>query len=139
MTISDVQRFLPHRPPFVMIDSLSFDPADERRASAGFTVSGDNVLVRDGAFTAGGLVENMAQAAGAATVMRRTAPGEAAGLGYIGALKNLKIHELPVIGEVLHTDVTFVHQVMSALIIEASVSSGGRKLASCELKIFLQS
>ncbi len=122
-----------------MIDSLTYDPADERHASAEFVIAAENVLVRDGVFTAGGLVENMAQAAGAATVVRKTEAGQAPGLGFIGALKNLRVDFLPAVGETLQTHVTFVHQVMNALIVEAQVSSEGRRLASCELKIFLQS
>jgi predicted hotdog family 3-hydroxylacyl-ACP dehydratase len=139
MQINDVERYLPHRPPFVMIDSISYDAADASRASAGFHIRQDNVLVRDGKLTAGGLVENMAQAAGAATGVRTTAGGETPGLGFIGALKNLKVDALPGVGETLRTDVTFVHQVMNALIVEARVSSDSKPLASCELKIFLQS
>jgi 3-hydroxyacyl-[acyl-carrier-protein] dehydratase len=139
MKITDVQRYLPHRPPFVMIDTISYDAADEQHASASFEVLAENILVRGGTLTAGGLVENMAQAAGAATGVRTTAAGQAPGLGFIGALKNLKVDALPQIGETLHTDVTFVHQVLNALIVEARVSTGGRALASCELKIFLQS
>lgn len=139
MTFTDARQFLPHRPPFVMIDSLTYDPANERYASAEFVIAADNVLVRNGVLTAGGLVENMAQAAGAATVMRKTGAGQEPGLGFIGALKNLRVEALPLVGESLHTDVTFVHQVMSALMVEARVSSGDRQLASCELKIFLQS
>lgn len=139
MTFTDAKRFLPHRPPFVMIDSLSYDPADERHASAAFVILAGNVLVRDGVLTAGGLVENMAQAAGAATVIRKTEAGQEPGLGFIGALKNLRVEALPAVGESLQTDVTFVHQVMNALMVEARVSSGDRQLASCELKIFLQS
>lgn len=139
MKLTDATQFLPHRPPFVMIDSLTYDPADERHASAEFVIASDNVLVRDGVFTAGGLVENMAQAAGAATVVRKTEAGQEPGLGFIGALKNLRVDVLPAVGESLQTDVTFVHQVMNALIVEARVSTEGRQLASCELKIFLQS
>lgn len=138
MQTSDVQQFLPHRPPFVMIDMIRFDPADEQHAQANFSLTADNVLLRGGAFTAGGLVENMAQAAGAATGLRKAATGETPGLGFIGALKNLRVEALPGVGESLQTDVTFVHQVMNALIVAARVSSGGRVLASCELKIFLQ-
>lgn len=138
MQITNMEQYLPHRPPFVMIDSLSYDPADEQHASAAFEVLESNVLVRDGRLSAGGLVENMAQAAGAAAGIRKTAAGEQPGLGFIGALKNLRVDRLPLVGESLQTDVTFVHQVMNALIVEARVSSAEAELASCELKIFLQ-
>lgn len=139
MHIKNAQRYLPHRPPFIMIDDVRFDPDNDRKASASFIVAADNVLVRDGKLTAGGLVENMAQAAGAATVMRTAVEGKEPGLGFIGALKNLKVVALPGVGESLQTRVTFVHQVLSALIVEAQVSASDRLLASCELKIFLQS
>jgi predicted hotdog family 3-hydroxylacyl-ACP dehydratase len=133
----DVLRSLPHRPPFVMIDEI-VARADAPPLSR-FTIREDNVLLVDGYFSASGLVENMAQTAGAAPGLEVSSGGKAPQLGYIGAVKDLVIHELPRVGEMLETETVQVHQVMNALIVRGTVRCNGKLLASCELKIFLQS
>jgi predicted hotdog family 3-hydroxylacyl-ACP dehydratase len=133
----DVLRYLPHRPPFVMIDGI--EAVDAQHARSHFAILPHNVLVVDGRFTESGLVENMAQTAGAATGLMAQASGDAPSLGYIGALKDLKVFALPAVGQTLVTEVTFVHQVMQALIVSGAVYCEGQTLATCELKIFLQS
>lgn len=133
----DMFRYLPHRPPFVMIDEITVMEGHPARSR--FIVLPDNVLVKDGFFSEGGLVENIAQTAGAATGFSAQQAGMAPTLGYIGAVKNLHIFSLPQIGQTLDTEVTFVHQVMNALIIQGTIHCAGQLIASCELKIFLQS
>ena len=133
----DVLRYLPHRPPFVMIDELIATEGWPARSR--FTILADNILVNDGCFSESGLVENMAQTAGAAAGIAALSAGEAPVVGYIGAVKDLKIFALPHIGQTLETEVIFVHQVMQALIVQGIVHCEGLLLASCELKIFLQS
>ena len=52
--------YIPHRPPFVMVDNLV--SATRERFESDFTVTGDNVLVRDGFFQETGLIEHIAPA-----------------------------------------------------------------------------
>ena len=133
----DVFRFLPHRPPFVMIDEIIAMPG--KHPVSRFTIRADNVLVVDGHFSASGLVENMAQTAGAATGLAGQSSGKPPVLGYIGAVKDLTVFALPQIGQTLDTETILVHQVMNALIVRGAVHCEGQLLATCELKIFLQS
>ena len=132
----DVLQFLPHRPPFVMIDSIT--AGADRLGGSRFTVMADNVMVADGRLSAGGLVENIAQTAGAATGLAAQSTGTAPALGYIGAVKDLSIFALPLTGQTLDTEIEIVHQVMNALIVRGTVHCEGQLMASCELKIFLQ-
>jgi predicted hotdog family 3-hydroxylacyl-ACP dehydratase len=133
--MDDILQRLPHRAPFVMIDSIVKDAGTTRGY---FEIKEDNVLVEDGFFTESGLVENMAQAAGAG--MPPAADGKQALAGYIGALKDLRVERLPAVGETIITEVAYLNQVMNAHIVQATVrNSNGELLASCELKIFLQS
>jgi predicted hotdog family 3-hydroxylacyl-ACP dehydratase len=132
---TDILEYLPHRPPFVMIDSIQKEGA---KATGHFRITADNVLVENGFFTESGLVENMAQTAGAG--LPQSDSGNAPSVGYIGALKDLKIENLPAVGEIITTEIGYMHQVMSAHIVQARVlNERGELLASCELKIFLQS
>jgi len=132
----DILCYLPHRPPFVMIDSI--EAAKGRLTGSHFTILADNVMVADGCLTAGGLVENIAQTAGAATGRAAQSSGNVPSLGYIGAVKDLRIFALPRVGQTLDTEVDIVQQVMNALIVRGVVHCEGQLLASCELKIFLQ-
>ncbi len=120
-----------------MIDTLKAEP--EQPAVSAFTIRPDNILLVDGRFSAGGLVENIAQTAGAAAGITAISAGKAPVIGYIGAVKDLVVHELPLAGQRLETEVIFVAQVMQALIARGTVRCEGKLLASCELKIFLQS
>jgi predicted hotdog family 3-hydroxylacyl-ACP dehydratase len=132
----EVLAYLPQRPPFVMIDHLL--QADDRAIITSFTIREGHELVREGAFTEAGLVENMAQTAAAGTGARARQAGITPPVGFIGALKNLIIKELPCSGETITTEVIFVHQVMNAHIVQGTVRIGERIVATCELKIFLQ-
>ena len=132
----EILRYLPHRPPFVMIDEIAL--VDEQTVRSGFTILPDNVLVEDGYFTEAGLIENLAQTAGAGTGFRSYEEGKSPTLGYIGALKDLRIFALPQVGQTLETEIIFVHQVMQALIVKGSIQSEGKVLITCELKIFLK-
>lgn len=132
--MEDILQHLPHRPPFVMIDDIA---TGEKSAKATFVIMPDNVLAEDGFFSESGLIENMAQAAGAGLPH---APGSTPSVGYIGAIKDLRIEQLPAVGAAIVTEVGYMHQVMNAHIVQAKVSGqDGQLLASCELKIFLQS
>ncbi len=131
--MDDILQRLPHRPPFVMIDRISTEGG---LARAAFLIKEDNVLVEGGYFSESGLVEHMAQAAGAGLPH---SIGSAPSVGYIGALNNLKIEKLPGVGETIYTEVSYLHQVMHAHIVNAQVKdASGKLLASCELKIFIQ-
>jgi predicted hotdog family 3-hydroxylacyl-ACP dehydratase len=132
--MQDILQRLPHRPPFVMIDSIA---ATEAGAVAQYRIPQDNVLLRDGLFSESGLIENMAQAAGAG--LPRPTDGSAPSLGYIGAIKDLHIEKLPRAGETITTTVRYLNQVMNVHLAHADVrNEAGECLASCELKIFLQ-
>jgi predicted hotdog family 3-hydroxylacyl-ACP dehydratase len=119
-----------------MIDKII--SADESASVTSFTIPADNIFVEDGLFTEPGLIENMAQTAAAGTGYRAFKEQKAAPVGFIGALKGLHIKELPRAGETIITKISFLHQIMNAHIVQGTVMSGERELASCELKIFLQ-
>ncbi len=89
----DILPYIPQRPPFVMVQTL--EHSDGEGAATRFTVTEDNILVEAGVFKEPGLVENMAQTAAAGTGYRYYHSGERVPVGFIGAIKNLKINLLP--------------------------------------------
>lgn len=136
MMQAEIIAYIPQRYPFVMVDEVV--QADEKLSKTTFLVNEGHLFVEDGCFTEPGLVENMAQTAAAGTGYRYQMIGETVPIGFIGALKNLKVHKLPVIGDVLETEIEILHKVLSVYVVEARVSVGGELVASCEMKIFEQ-
>jgi len=132
----DIFHFIPQRPPFVMIDRVV--SADDTMSVTSFNIPSDNIFVEEGVFTESGLIENMAQTAAAGTGYQAFKAQKPAPIGFIGAVKGLQIKELPQAGETITTKISFLHQIMNAHIVQGTVTRGEKELASCELKIFLQ-
>lgn len=134
--MDNILPFIPQRPPFVMIDDIV--SADDSMSTTTFTIREGHLFVDNGFFTEPGLVENMAQTAAAGTGYKAQQDGKPAPVGFIGALKNLSVNQLPKVGDTLTTEVAFKMQVMNAHIVEATIKVNEQEIAKCELKIFLQ-
>lgn len=119
-----------------MVDKII--QADAKVSRTAFEVREGRMFVEGGFFTEPGLVENMAQTAAAGTGYRYQQMGETVPVGFIGAIKNLKIYGLPKTGDTLQTEITIVHTVLNVHVVEAAVYVGEAKMASCEMKIFEQ-
>jgi predicted hotdog family 3-hydroxylacyl-ACP dehydratase len=128
-------QYIPQRPPFVMIGDIII--ADEKHTITNFTISPDNIMTENGFFTEGGLVENMAQTAGAGTGYMAIKNGKPMPMGYIAALKNATISALPKINDTIETEVTFGQIVMNFHQVNGRVICAGKEIASCEFKIFV--
>lgn len=134
---SEILRFIPQRPPFVMIDTL--ENASEKTMESSFEIKAGHLLVSNGSFQESGLVENMAQTAALFAGYAASKAGMPAPIGYIGALKNLQIHALSQPGEKIRTRIELISEVMDIQRVKASVhADSGGVLAGCELRIFLK-
>lgn len=135
-TSTDILAYIPQRPPFVMISEIMH--ADDKMSKTSFDIKDDNILVKNGAFTEGGLVENMAQTAAAGTGYYAQKEGRPAPVGFIGALKNLRVNELPKVGDKITTESVTIHQIFNAHVVEGKVTCGDKVMATCEFKIYVQ-
>lgn len=131
---TEAATYIPQRPPFVMIGELL--SADEKTTRTSFTVTGDNILVTNGHLSEAGLVENMAQTAGAGTGYRIQQSGRPTPVGYIAALKNVNIYALPKVNETITTEITFLQTLLSFHFVKGCVYVGDKEIANCEFKIF---
>ncbi len=111
--------------------------ADEKHTLTSFSITADNIMVENGFFTEGGLVENMAQTAGAGTGYMAIKNGKPMPMGYIAALKNVVITALPKINDTIQTEVTFGQIVMNFHQVNGRVLLAENEIASCEFKIFV--
>ncbi|MEP7107084.1 MAG: 3-hydroxyacyl-ACP dehydratase [Ferruginibacter sp.] len=134
---SNISNLIPQRPPFVMIDHLTW--CDEKITRTVFLIKKDNIFVENGRFCEPGLVENIAQTAAARAGYVSVRENNPVQVGYIGAIKNLVIHSLPIVNEELVTEITVENQIFDVTLIKGRVSCNEELIAECEMKIFIQS
>ena len=135
-TVTPITDFIPQRPPMVMIDKLVSGESDS--AVSSFLIKADNIFVEDGKFTEPGLVENIAQTA-AAMVGRHCAQHKIpVPIGFIAAVKDLKINFTPPLGSTISTKVKVTNTVMDITIVEGVVELADEVICSCEMKILIK-
>jgi len=130
-----VLQMIPQKPPMVMIDTII--AVSSQRTSTALTIMKDNIFCADGFFQAPGLSENIAQTAAAQAGYLSNLKGEAAPVGFIAAIKNLSIEQLPKIGDQLITEIVIEHEVMNFTLISGISKVGEQIMAKCQMKIFI--
>ena len=130
----DILLLIPQRPPFVMVDKLL--SSDENSTQTAFRVNEENVLVVEGKFSEAGLMENIAQTAAARAGYIAMMENKPVAVGYIGAVKNLEIFDLPKINDELVTEVKIKNQVFDVTVISGTVRRNDIVMAQCKMNIF---
>jgi len=130
----EITKLVPQRMPMLMFDS--FLEADDQHAISELTISEDNIFY-DEIFTVPGIIEHIAQTAAAHNGFISLQRNQPVRLGYIAAVKNLKIFELPAVGDKLQTEIKIVNEVMGFVVVEGKVRTDHREIASCEMNIFI--
>jgi|SRR3954462_9425991 len=137
-----VSALIPQKSPIEMVDTLWQN--DDSITISGFTIQPSNIFCEDGVFTEPGIIENIAQTAALRagyTISVMMKEGGLTGpppVGYIAAIKNLTIHQLPKVGSVLKTEIFVKQIVFDITIIDAKTTCNDEVIASCEMKIFLK-
>lgn len=126
---------IPQRPPMVMIDCLL--SCNQVVTSTSFEVRPDNIFVEEGHLAAEGILENIAQTCAARMGYFNLISETSVKLGFIGAVKNFEVSELPAVGDTLVTTVNVEQEVFNVTLVNASVRSGDREIASTTMKIAL--
>lgn len=132
----DITRYIPQRPPFVMIDSLI--DADEKGFESRFEVAPSNLFLNDGVLSESSVIENIAQtcAAGFGYVNSQKGAGEGQ-LGFIGAISRLKVHALPKLNDVIETKITVLNTFDAIHLIEGVASINNQPVLECQMKIVI--
>jgi hypothetical protein len=120
----------------VFVDNLIF--CSENKTITDFIAGNDCPLFINGQLTEAGLIENMAQSAAAGAGYPYKIKGEVPPVGYIGAVKNLTIYNLPGINQKITTEIVPITILMNASVVDAKVYMDERLIAACNLNIFLQ-
>ena len=138
MSCSDISSvnvldLIPQRPPFIMIDCLThFDPV---LTSSRFTVRDNNLFFSEGRLLASGLIENIAQTCAARIGYINRLSNEVIKLGFIGAVRNLKIYKTPLAGDTIYTTITVQAEVFQMTLVDAVVKLNDETIAAAEMKI----
>ncbi len=130
----DIHELLPQQEPFVMVGKLLH--YDTSLTVTATEVSGDNIFVENGRFTPSGIIENIAQTCAARIgYINKYILKKDIQLGFIGAIKNLKIHKHPAVGETITTSIATLQEVFGMTLVSAEVKAGGTVIAESEMKI----
>lgn len=106
-TAIDIKKYLPHRAPMLMVDMIS--KMDDESVSTFFTIKDDNIFIEKNIFSAPGLIENAAQTCSAIVAKdyfvdeNKNDKSGVDVIGFISALKTMKIHALPETGSTITT------------------------------------
>jgi 3-hydroxymyristoyl/3-hydroxydecanoyl-(acyl carrier protein) dehydratase len=113
----DIRRYLPHRAPMLMVDLIL--TMNSQKAVTSFEIKEGNIFIQNNFFIEAGLIENMAQTCSSIVAKDYLVDEnnhEIDGVdvvGFISAIKTLKIHSLPKVGDVIITKALLVSKFVS--------------------------
>ncbi len=130
-----IVKYLPQRDPFVMVESLWLN--NETTTVTSLTITDSNCLTENGFFTESGLLENMAQTAAVRVGYGFIEKGLDVPVGFITAIKDLKVHAYPKVGELIYTEAEHVNDVMNFSIVKGRVYVNQQLMAEAEVRVFI--
>ena len=136
LTDIDIHELLPQQEPFVMVGKLIH--FDMERTVTETKICRENIFTENDLFTASGIIENIAQT-GAARIryVNKYILKKGIQLGFIGAIRNLKLHRCPKVGETIQTTILTIEEIFGMTLVKAMVCVGDEILAESEMKIAL--
>ena len=145
-TTIDIKNYLPHRKPFLMVDMILI--MDEEKVETIFEIKGDNIFIQNNTFIEAGLIENAAQTC-SSIVAKDYFVGknnqDKSGVdvvGFISAIKSLKIHKLPEVGSTIKTISTLVSKFVtddySLCTMSCQTFNNEELLLEGEINLFIQ-
>ena len=116
----DVHTLLPQQEPFVMIGKMVH--FDMQSVVTSTTISETNIFIENQHMSASGLTENIAQTCAARMgYINKYILKKGIQIGFIGAIKNLCINELPRIGDKIFTKVQVMEEVFGVILANAEI------------------
>ena len=129
----NITDLIPQKPPMQMIDNLV--SVTEHGAKGVLTIRRENLFVENGFLSESALIEFIAQTAAAYTGYTSLVNHLPVKEGYIGAVKNLIIYELPAVDTQIFSEIEIVNEIVGFTIIQGKVKSREKILAECEMRI----
>lgn len=145
-TAVDIQNYLPHRAPLLMVDLIL--NVDASFVETVFLIKEDNIFVSNDVFIEAGLIENTAQTCSAIVGKKYFFDENGSEnqninvIGFISAIKNLKIHQLPKAYDTIITRANLVSKFEGDDYTLCTMSCesllGEKILLECEINLFIQ-
>lgn len=135
LPVENIIPLIPQKPPFVMVGKLLFTGEVSTRSS--FIIEPDNVFVKDNVFQEAGLMENIAQTAALRAGYVAQSENKPVAVGYIGAVSNFEIFDLPKTGDEIETEIRIENQIFDVTVLSGKVWRSEDLLAQCEMKLFI--
>lgn len=132
----DILKFIPQRPPIVMVDKLI--SAEDKKTISGLHITANNIFVENNHLQEPGIIENIAQSAALGVGYMCQLKNEKVPIGFIGAVSNLKVFSLPEVNTELRTEIQVDYEVFDATLISSKVFCNEEVIARAEMKIFLR-
>ena len=133
----NINELLPQKEPFIMVGQLLY--FDMEKTFVKTIIKENNLFVDNGFFTQAGLIESIAQTCATRIgYINKYILKKAIQIGFIGAIKNLKIFRLPEIGETIITKINVVEEIFGMTLVNAEIKSGDETIAEAEMKIAIK-
>lgn len=133
--VENIISLIPQKHPFVMVGKLL--GTDQVSTRSSFGVKQENVFAKNGVFQEAGLMENIAQTAALRAGYLAQIEGNPVAIGYIGAVSNFEIFDLPKVGDVIETEIRVENQIFDVTVLSGKVWHNQNLLAQCEMKLFI--
>lgn len=133
--IAIVEKLIPQAEPFLMVDALL--EFSVTHLKSGFTIPAENIFCENGKFQAPGILEHQAQSVALHTGFQYFLKGEAAPVGYLGAVKIFEVKKIPKVGETLETDVEILAEMEGITLVKTTTKLAGETISTAELKTIL--
>ena len=129
----NILKYIPQRPPFVMVDRLIFCNSEQTQTE--FTINNDNLFVVNNQLVETGIMENIAQTCAARLgYLNENQPVK---IGMIGSVNNFELYSLPCANKKLITTITVTAEVLNVVMLSAKVFCDENLIAVCEMKVVL--
>jgi 3-hydroxyacyl-[acyl-carrier-protein] dehydratase len=135
-TRENIQRLIPQRSPMVMIDELI--EVSDVHAVTRLQIRPGNIFIESDHLAEPGMVENIAQTAAAQMGYQCSLKNIPVPIGYIAAIKNLEVLNLPELNSWITTSVRIINQVLDVTLAEGKIENNGVVCCTCEMRIFVK-
>ena len=130
----DVHTVLPQQEPFVMIGTMTH--FELMTSTTETEIKESNIFVTDGQISAAGMMENIAQTCAARVgFYNKYILKKEVQVGFIGAIRNYVVNELPKVGSTIVTKVDILEEIFGMTLATAEIKCEGRVVATAEIKL----
>ena len=141
----DISKFLPHRPPLLMVDKVL--SIDDKHVSTSFQIKSDNVFVNNNLFSEVGLVECAAQTCSSIVGKSYFEDDDFEGkgtklIGFISTIKSVQLYACAKVGATIKAYAQLVSRFdaddYTICTLNCKITDEKKELLSCELNLFIR-